>query len=180
MLDIKKSALLGYAIMSFADLSDMGRGPAVELNKLNAREVTATRISALKAAVGADPNDATKPYTRLNRFSPDNAMFMLVKASLVDPSSLCKDPFSSEFNQVRWTKDAKALGAVASLINGNTRRELCSHMGKQSISEYEAVQTQYQKSSGAAREELQKERIRVATKVRVDTSWIVAFFDKGA
>jgi len=164
MLEVKKTALLGYAIMSFADLSDMNKGPTVELKKFNPREVTATQINALKATVGADPNDPTK-YTCLNRFSPDNAIFMLVKSSHINPSSLCKDPFSSEFNQVHWMKEAKTPGEVASLINGNTQRELCAHMDKDAIHEYEVVRSKYHKSAGAAREELQKERVKAATKV---------------
>jgi hypothetical protein len=184
MLEVKKSALLGYAIMSFADLNDMGRGLQVELKKFNPRVATQAQINALKVAVGVDPNDPTKKPTCLNRFSPDHAMFMLVKPKYIDASSLRKDPFSSEFHQVRWASEARdpKTSDVAYLVNGNTRRELCVNLGADALSQLNAIKAKIENSKGISAQDFQKltkERAEAATLVRFNTSWIVAFFDQG-
>jgi hypothetical protein len=174
MLEVKKTALLGYATMSFADLKDMGKGLPVEIQKFNPREVTPARINALIVATGGDPANPSKPHTRLNRLSPEHAMFMLVKPRYIDPSSLRKDPFASDFLHVRWTslvKDPKPTD-VASLVNGNTRRELCLRLGQDAIAHFKTLR----KSAGASEEE---QKVAISN-IRVATSWIVAFFDQGS
>jgi hypothetical protein len=184
MLEVKKAALLGYGIMSFADLNDMGRGLQVEVKKFNPRVATPAQINALRTAVGGDSNDLTKELTRLNRFSPDHAMFMLVKRKYIDLASLVKDPFSDEFFQVRWTPEARDSTKTdyAHLINGNTRRELCISLGTDAMNKLEAVKTKITDCKDTGREEyhqLLQERTEAATEVRIKTSWIVAFFDQG-
>jgi hypothetical protein len=172
MLEVKKTALLGYATMSFADLKDMGKGLKVEIQKFNPREVTPARLDALIVATGGDPKDSSKLYNRLNRRSPEHAIFMMVKPKYLDLSSLRKDPFASEFLQVSWTSEARdpKTSDVASLLNGNTRRELCLRLGKDAITHYKSL-----KKSDVSEER----RADAITDIRNATTWIVAFFDQG-
>lgn len=168
MLDVKRSALLGYAIMSFADSNDLGRGLQLELRKFNPRVASQAQINALILAVGGDPADLKKEPTCLNRFSPDHAMYLMVKRQYIDLDSLCKDPFSSTFNQVRWKSEARHpdVKDVAYLVNGNTRRHLCLSLGTHAIDALKSV-----KGEG-------KERAEAIKQVRIQTSWIVAFYDQ--
>lgn len=183
MLDVKKSAFLGYGIMSFADQNDMGRGLPLELKKFNPRTPTAAQINLLRTAVGGDPNDLTKELVCLNRFSPDHAMFMLIKPRYIDIESLHRDPFSSEFLQVRWSACARDPNTkdVAHLVNGNTRRELCLSLGAAAMSKLDDVKSKIVASKGSGPEyhQLLKERSELLTEVRIKTSWIVAFYDQG-
>lgn len=181
MLEVKKTALLGYAIMSFATLNDLGRGLNIELQKFNPRVATPAQINALRTAIGGDPNDPTKEPICLNRFSPEHAMFLLVKRQYIDLTSLSKDPFSSEFQQVRWKTEARNSSTtdVAYLINGNTRRELCLGLGGDAIAKLDVIKEKLQKSKGAEYQQLLKERLDITIEVRMKTSWIVAFYDHG-
>lgn len=183
MLEVKKSAFLGHGIMSFADLNDMGRGLPLELKRFNPRTATAAEINQLRTAVGGDPSDPTKELVCLNRFSPDHAMFMLIKRRYIDVDSLRRDPFSSEFPQVRWISDARDPNTkdVAHLVNGNTRRELCLSMGVAAISKLNEIKSKIAASKGSSPDhhQLLKDRSEAAKEVRMQTSWIVAFFNQG-
>lgn len=181
MLDVKKSALLGYATMAFADKKDMGKGLTVETRKFNPRAVTNHQLNALTVAVGGDPNNHSKPCSLLNRYSPEHAMFMLIKPQYINLSSLCKDPFGSKFSRVQWAPEAKDAKDVASLINGNTRRHLCVQMGRDSISEFDSVRLKLlkTKAGGEEHQSLLNEQHEALIKIRTTTSWLVAFFDQG-
>ena len=183
MLEVKKAALLGYGIMSFADLNDMGRGLEIELKNFNCRTPTTAQINALIAAVGGDPKDLSKEPKHLNRFSPDHAMFMVLKPAYLDITTLCKDPFSPEFQQVRWKGEARSstTADLAYLVNGNTRRELCLRFGEDAISKLNAIKKKItdSKENDAAYQQLIKQRAEAMVQVRRKTSWIVAFFDQG-
>ena len=108
-------------------------------------------------------------------------MFLLVKREYVDLTSLCKDPFSSEFQQVRWKGEARSSSTadVAYLINGNTRRELCLGLGADAIAKLNAVKEKLLTSKGSEYQQLLKERLDLTVDVRMKTSWIVAFYDQG-
>lgn len=183
MLEVKKSALLGFAIMSFVDLKDMGKGLSVEIQKFNPRTATPTQIDTLIVAMGGDPNDLTKEFSQLNRFSPENAMFMLVKSKYLELDTLRKDPFSNEFRQVRWSPLAKepTTTDVAYLINGNTRREVCVRLGQKPIEDYKTLRAKFKhgKYPDHDQKKMEKQCTLAAYNIRASTSWIVAFFDQG-
>jgi len=91
-------ALLGFAVMSFGDMSDLGRGPVFSSRELNARQLSNKRREDFIRAVGGDPTDATQPYHNLRRFEVENAIVILVPKGVVDPLSLVKTPKDGEQN----------------------------------------------------------------------------------
>lgn len=82
--------LLGFAIMSFGSMTDIGRGPVFSLRELNARAVSNKRRDDFIRAVGGDPADLTQYPRDLRRFDVENAIVILVPKGVVDPTSLVK------------------------------------------------------------------------------------------
>jgi hypothetical protein len=84
--------LLGFAIMSFGDMVDIGRGPFFTSRELNARAVSNKRRDDFIRAVGGDPADLTQRPRNLRRFEVENAIVILVPKGAVDLNSLVKTP----------------------------------------------------------------------------------------
>jgi hypothetical protein len=99
---------LGYASINVLLPFDGGNGPAIVSSDYQRAEDRANTDDLFRRVGGLD---ADKPGHALRRFDPANAMCMGVDPSVLNLTSLSKDPYGT-VSRVKWNTDAKASSLV--------------------------------------------------------------------
>jgi hypothetical protein len=179
-------ALLGFAIMSFGDMHDIGRGPLFTSRELNARQVSNKRREDFIRAVGGDPLDPTQPPKNLRRFDVENAITILVPKDVVDMSSLVKNPKdSNDANGVKHIAWRTKQDNRCTVANGAGRIDfLQNFLCREQISAINTEMHLSKKNAGKIGHEMRlAETTRIIDEAReilkTTSNWLVGIYDLG-
>ncbi|KAF9521603.1 hypothetical protein CPB83DRAFT_841135 [Crepidotus variabilis] len=159
---------MGYALVSFGDDRDLGFGP--KLARLDERD--------------AGANLFWKSAAYHDRFLPQFAINIAVSSRVVDPTSLQRNPHSSHFSTIIWTRDAVVKQGLVlggydriKLLRDGVRGELC--MLKCLTKELVGIRSRFPpcdvEESAAC---LMQHRVLLRNEVKERTTWLAAVYDK--
>jgi hypothetical protein len=180
-LEIQKiydSSVLGYAKMSFANFSDMDKGPQLTLRKYNPRPTTTSGLAKLM--------ESAQNGKLVVNMTPMNAIIVAAPASFIDLTTLTLNT-SGRIQDVGWTAFAKnAKEGDVVLGNGAHRATLVhTHLHPEQVKQWELLKGKVARAkqegvqnSSKAKETLQH-LMNLEPKLRELTSWLVLFLNKG-
>ncbi|KAJ3505326.1 hypothetical protein NLJ89_g7480 [Agrocybe chaxingu] len=180
------AAILGYARVCFADLSDLGKGPVAEPMEVNSRKATTSTINNLIRALGGDPANPSAPMAKMARYLARNAILIAINPDYINVKSLERNPNAHIFPDAQYPKHAAGAINVSKLLNGNHRFLICQRLAGKLYEEFKkakaAVNVHSQSDTNQPdyanrMAKLLETLSSVERRLREVSSWLVLFYD---